>query len=193
MTILGQHTVAETFDLIAALDFRVNKDSEQWLKVQKARTGPPTPERARLDGDMMSFIAKWGSVRDKQKTMLRILNASNPLVPSDTIPAEPNFRAVDDCFRVDVPHFKDIEQRLDAEAKALGLPETDLSGMPKQDSVDADFNALQKVDKVIKTGEDASKGATKAVGSGLLAHPGIVLGGIAALLGAGYVVKKVYL
>ncbi len=191
MTILGQHTVAETRDLIRASNFRVNKNLQQLQRVQSFRLRPPTAEnfekQQRLDADMTAFVKKWTDVRDKETLFMLASMMANPALAPFVMPAESSYKAIDGAFRVDIPHFKDIEQRIDAEARLLGLPATDLSGIPPQNSPDADFAALQKLDGAIAAaGNPLGKpGGTDSVASsplGLLLIGGAVVVGIGGIL-----------
>ncbi len=148
MTILGQHTVAETRDLMRALQFRINRIDEQWFKIQELRRGK-TEAQERIDADWISFQRVWTDTRDKQAMLLGLSIGSNPNVHPAVLPAEPNYKAIIDVVQVRIPHLKDMEQRIDAEAAALQLPPTDLSGIPPQNSPDVDMRALAKLDAAI--------------------------------------------
>jgi hypothetical protein len=186
MTILGQHTVAETRDLIRAIEFRVNKDVQQFGRIQAQRLNPPTAAQTKLDSDMTAFIREWTDTRDKQTVLMTASVLANPSVAPFILPAEKQFVAINDVVSVRIPHLMDIEQRIDTEAANIGLAPTDRSGAPPQNSPDADFVALKKLDSAIKDGETAAKGAAKS-------NTGLIIG--AAVLGVigVVVVTKVYL
>jgi hypothetical protein len=186
MTILGMHTVMETVDLIRATEFRVKQVMEQWRKVKLKRLNPPTAAQVQLDKDVDAFINRWTSARDAASLEMLAITTATPLVPMEVLPAEIQFANVDNATRRDSPRLGDIQNRLDIEAKALGLKAIDLSATPSQNSADLDFQAFKGLDAAIKSGEKAVKDAAKSnagllIGAGLLGVLGIV------------VVTKVYL
>lgn len=192
MTILGQHTVAETRDLIRAQQFRINKNDKQWMRIRTQRLSPPTAEQKLLDDDWIAFMRVWTDTRDKQTLLLAASIAVNPNVSPVILPAETNFKAINEVLHVRVPHLKDMEQRIEVQAHELGLPPVDLSGMPAQNSPDADFAALKKLDAAIgAAGNPLGKpGGNDSVAKSPL---GMILIGAAALTVVGGViyVKKV--
>ncbi len=197
MTILGQHTVAETRDLIRACEFRVNKNLQQLQRIQSFRLRPPSLEQfeaqQKLDTDMANFVKKWTNVRDRETLLMTASMLANPAVAPFIMPAESSYKAIDGAFRVDIPHFKDIEQRIDAEARLLNMAPTDLGGIPAQNSPDADFAALKKLDSAIAAGEKAAKDAGKAAGEAAKSNMGLVIGaGVVGVVGI-VVLTKVYL
>lgn len=192
MTILGQHTVAETRDLIRSLQFRINKIDQQWQKVRSQRMNPPSPEQQRTDDDWLSFLRVWTDTRDKQTIAMTAGIVASPAVHPSVLPAEQSWKAIDDVTRVRIPHLKDIDQRIAAEAMALSLPPIDLSQQPGQNAPDADFAALTKLDAAIAaTGNPLGKpGGTDSIAKSPLGL--IVIGGaIIAVIGGGLYVKTV--
>lgn len=185
MTILGQHTVAETRDLMRATEFRVNKNIQQLQKVQSHRLQPITAEQKQLDNDVRKFVEHWVDVRDKQTLLMAAAVASNPNVNIAILPAEPNFVAIDNAARRDEPRLMDIQGRIEAEAAEQGLAHVDFSAQPTQDSPDADFAALKKLDAAIAKVGLPPAGKPTPIGY-------YIAGAAAAALGI-VVVTKVYL
>jgi hypothetical protein len=151
MTILGQHTINETRDLIRALQYRITKLDQQAFRNQMNRSGQPSESQLNfmmtLDKDWADFLKAWTTVRDSEVDRMVIASSLQPLVSNDVLPAEASFKAITDVVQSREPHLADLNQRIDKEAVALGFQPTDLSGMPAQDSPDADFAALKKLDK----------------------------------------------
>jgi len=194
MTILGQHTVAETRDLIRSQQFRINKNDQQWARIRTRRLNPPTAAQQKLDDEWIAFMRIWTETRDKQTLFLAAAIAANPNVNSAILPAESNFKAINEVTNVRIPHLKELEQLIDAEARELNIPPTDLSGIPAQNSPDADFAALQKLDGAIAAGGNplGKPGGTDSVAKSPL---GLALIGAAILVVAGgalYVKKVVF-
>lgn len=194
MTILGQHTVAEARDLLRATEFRVNKNIQQLDKVRAARPRQPSsPEQVRLDADMSIFVKRWVETRDKQALLLAASIASNPMVSPSVLPAETNYVAIVKASTRDDPRLVFIEQRIDVEAKQLNLAPTNLAGMPSQNSPDADFAGLRKLDAAIAAGEKAAAEAAAAAKKAAKSNIGLLLGlGAVGVLGT-VVAVKIYL
>lgn len=192
MTILGQHTINETRDLIRAQQFRITKNDQQFSKVRAQRFSPPSSEQSVLDMDWANFMRVWTDTRDRETLAMAAGMAANPTVSPDVLPAEKNFKAVNSVLTERIPHLKDLEQRINDEAKTLGLTPTDLSRMPSQDSPDADFNAMKKLDAAIK---DSGNPLGKPGGSDSVARSplgiALIVGAVAALAGGVIYVKKV--
>lgn len=190
MTILGQHTVAETRDLIRSQQFRINKNDQQWVRIRSQRLAPPTAAQTLLDDQWIQFMKVWTDERDKQTLLMTAAMLANPSVAPFILPAESNFKAINDVLTVRVPHLKELEQKIDAEAASLALPPTDLSGQPAQNSPDADFAALRKLDAAIAAaGNPLGKpGGTDSVAKSPL---GLILigGAVLAVIGGGLYIK----
>ena len=187
MTILGRHTVAETRDLIRATEFRVNQDVRQWNLVRARRSGPKTQTQNTLDSDFAKFIDRWTNVRDTQTLAMLASVRANPGGAPFSLPAEDQFVAIDNATRRTNPRLGDIQQRLDLEASTLGLPGVDLSATPAQNSPDADFAALGKLDQAIAAaGNPLGKpGGSDSVATspiGLVVIGGVALAGLVGVL-----------
>jgi len=193
MTILGQHTIAETRDLIRTLEFRINKNLRQYELIRSLRMLPKTRVQADLDRDVAAFANRWIIVRDRQTLLMAASIVSNPKVSPLIIPAETNFQAIDKATRLDNPRLIEIQQRINAEAIDLSLPAVDLKGIPPQGSPDADFVALKKLDAAIAAGEETAKRATTEIGKAAKSNVGLLVGlGVVGVLGV-VVATKVYL
>ncbi len=190
MTILGQHTVAETRDHIRSQQFRINKIDEQYMKVRAQRLAPPSPAQQLLDSDWIAFQKAWTDTRDKAIFFMTASVVANPNVAPFILPAEGSYKEVNAVLHERIPHLKDMEQRVDAEAAALNLKPTDLSGIPSQDSPDADFAAIKKLDAAIAAaGNPLGKpGGTDSVAKSPL---GLILigGAVLAVVAGGLYVK----
>ena len=187
MTILGKHTVAETRDLVRATEFRVNKDLKQWEAVKKRRAPQLTMGQSRLDSDIAKFVTRWTDVRDTQTLAMLASVLANPGVAPFILPAEDQFVAISNARSRTEPRLVTIESGIDQEASTLGLPPTDLSAAPPQNSPDADFVALQKLDQAIAAaGNPLGKpGGSDSVATsplGLLAIGGVALVGVVGVL-----------
>lgn len=187
MTIFGQHTIAETRDLIRSLQFRITKDDQQLSKVRQQRSAPPSAEQDKLDSDWIAFIRVWTDERDKNTLAMAGGMAANPGVAPFVLPAESNFKAITAVTQTRIPHLAELEQRINAEAASLALPPTDLSAIPPQGSPDADFVALRKLDAAIGALGNplGTPGSTSSVAKsplGLILIGSAVLAGVAGIL-----------
>jgi hypothetical protein len=189
MTILGQHTVSETRDLIRATEFRVNKLVQLLQRIQTQRANPPTDEQLKLDDDMAKFVRKWIDVRDTQTIIMAAAVTANPSVHPVILPAEKQFVAIVEVStrnpNTDL-RLISLQNRVDTAAEKLGLAKVDLSQTPSQNSPDADFLALKKLDAAIKSGEETAKKVVKS-------NTGLIIGAVVAGVVGVVVVTKVYL
>ncbi len=190
MTILGQHTIAETRDLIRFNEFRINKYLNRLQQLQMRRLQPISVEQQQLDNDMTIFVKRWVDVRDKNTLAMAAGMAANPGVVPEILPAESNFVAINKATSIDNPRFITIEQRVDAESAAAGLAEVDLSASPGQNSPDADFLAMRKLDAAIAAaGNPLGKpGGTDSVITSPLGL--ILIGGVILAMFGGVVYLK---
>ena len=187
MTILGQHTIAETRDLIRALQFRITKLDQQLSRVRSQRLSPPTADQQNLDDAWTSFLRVWTDSRDKNTLAMAAGMAANPGVADFVLPAESNFQDITNVVQVRVPHLAELQQNIEAQASALQIAPVDLSGVPPQNSPDADFAALGKLDAAIAAvGNPLGKpGGTDSVAKsplGLILIGGAVIAGIGGVL-----------
>jgi len=187
MTILGRHTVAETRDLIRATEFRVNQNLKYWESIRARRTGARTPDQTLLDSDIAKFVDRWTTVRDTQTLAMLASVLANPGVAPFILPAEDQFVAIDNATRRTNPRLGDIQGRLEKEAATVGLPGVDLSATPAQNSPDADFAALGKLDQAIAAiGNPLGKpGGSDSVATspiGLVVIGGVALAGLVGVL-----------
>jgi len=192
MTILGQHTVAETRDLIRSVEYRANKLVSKLRKIQSLRVPPLSDAQKELDADAFNFMRRWTDTRDANTLMMTASVIANPFVPTSVLTAEGNWNAIDKASRITPPRLMDIQNRIEMEGAGLGLAPITLE-MPSQNSPDADFTALKTLDAAIAKGESAAKSASKGIVSSI---PWWAWGaGAAALGGYGYynyrMVKKV--
>ncbi len=149
MTILGQHTIAETRDLIRSVEFRVNKYLTRLQQLQMRRLQPTTAEQQQLDSDMTTFVKRWVDVRDTNTLAMAAGMAANPGVIPDILPAESNWVAIQKAFAGDEPRLIDLQNRIDIESNGQGFVPVDLSTIPGQNSPDVDFLAMRKLDAAI--------------------------------------------
>ena len=148
MTILGQHTVAEVRDLMRVINFQVSQYAAQLEKIRSHRV-TTSAEQAQTDKDFGEFVRLWTDTRDKQAIAMAAGMAASPNVHPTILPAEPSYKAINDLTNVRVPHWAEIKQKIDAEAKLDGLPAVDFSKQPSQNSADADSVAIKKLDGAI--------------------------------------------
>src|ERR1700722_18450202 len=131
MTILGQYTVAELEDLIAAKDYAVNQLSYAYFgdagkhDLHKDSTWPT---------DFTALSIRYNDAKSKAQGMATALKASNPLIPNNLIPADAAYKAVLKSLRaspttISKGDLQDLSNRL----AALGI-QTDYSGMPQPKS-----------------------------------------------------------
>lgn len=205
MTILGQHTVAETRDLLNRTAYVVNVLQAAWERFAPAWVPRPGASYMTQDGrtPRERWLADWVTFRDRldavhARAKLIALQSLKPGVPASLIDAEKVYadlmRAITksgagDYVTGDLP---DLRERLSAALAEYNYPPLDFSAMPGSDAADVDFIAYTNVDGSIKpirelggaivaTAKDAATSSTASwlFGGALLAgalYAGITFG-----------------
>lgn len=175
MTILGQYTVAELEDLIAAKDYAVNQLSYAYFgdagkhDLHKDITWP---------ADFTALSIRYNDAKSKAQNLISALKVSNPLIPNNLIPADATYKAILKSLRtspntISKGDLQDLSNRL----AALGI-QTDYSAMPQPKSgSDIELSALKAANVALAPFEHPIPSPKK--------HPVIWIAGILGLI-AGY-------
>jgi hypothetical protein len=175
MTILGQYTVAELEDLIAAKDYAVNQLSYAYFgdagkhDLHKDPTWPT---------DFTALSIRYNNAKTKAQNLISALKVSNPLIPNNVIPADAPYKSILKSLRaspntISKGDLQDLSNRL----AALGI-QTDYSAMPQPKSgSDIELSAFKAANVALAPLEHPIPSPTK--------HPTLWIVGILGLV-AGY-------
>jgi len=187
---LEKHTVHETRDLIAAIEYRVQRYNTEYEKLK----GVPYVWRqnnpglaADLDADWTAIKTKWKEDSDKTLRYLTYLVVTNPIMGADRIAAEEQWKLT--LAFVEGPTasptikgtlrncYARIEQAL---GKAVDVD----TGRPSQDAPDFDMSRLKELDAFIKKYEQTRDAAADKAGNFLTSPKGLLLiaGGVGAVI-----------
>lgn len=155
-TVLGHHSIAETRELAALIDFQVRAADDLIAKHQPLPTDAAT---ASAMARWRTWRENWQKTRDKVLFDLRVLSFSSPLTPATLQAAETHYVKLKCAINksCDESHTDpgDMREVTTALEKALG-ESADLSGFraqfPEQSQIsDPDMTAFQKLDAAVKT------------------------------------------
>lgn len=190
-TILGDHTVAETRDLLGVVDYRFDAVERSYKEIAH-----PDPDLA-ADWDALKRL--WISERDAVATRLTFLNTSLWSLPASAIVSEPEYQRI--IAFTEQPSsasgaplhvarkgdLHDCQARIQA---AVGHP-ANTGGSPSQDATDWDFSTLKKLDASINQIEKAKEGAASGAASFFSSPLGIFLLVGGAVVG-GFYLKQLF-
>lgn len=193
MTVLGQHTIAETRDLMKVVDYRFKEVDKAFNQISSEWKATHPDEYRLLSMDWTAEKKHWMDESDSVALKLTVIN-STTVVPADTIPAENEYKRILGFVEYGAASgverrpgdLRDCQTRIE---KALGK-QIDLSGRPNMESNDTDINAIKKLDASIKAGEAAAASAKKGTWDAATSKQGLMfLGGAAAAVGVYLFVK----
>ncbi len=154
MTILGQHTIDETRQLIRTVEFRIDRTTQTLLTHLEFNA-----ENVALVNDWNAFVdERWKAAHDKAIASMLNSKILNPLVSESIMPAEKEFQIISTAINakpgvISPGDLSDLINRLE-KASGLTLDET---GHPMPPDFDPDLGAFQRADAAIKAGEGAAK------------------------------------
>lgn len=199
MTILGFHSITECQDLVRTIEFRIQETDKVYSTITSAFRSANPAIAQDLDFDWAAFKKRWRDGIDSILASLTLLDASQPLVPASSIPAEGQYLQIKKLQNVSGTDtfakgdLQDCIQRIQVAANT----QIDESNAPVPSSFDPDFAAYKKLDTTIKAGEAAAKAAANGAGNIVKSNWPLFLGlgvGVTALTVGGLIVaKKVYL
>ncbi len=187
MTILGQHTAAETLDLV--------KDKDNLLS-GLATSFASLPAPAVTDTGWYDDFTALQSRYDNAKTVFDLTLTMNPLVSNNLLTTESDYQAILSALQktsgvTSSGDAQDVYNRLSAMLAAYGAPPVN-ENVVQPTAPDADLAALQAATQVTtainNAAAAAAKGATSAFSSGKLITYGVV--GVVGLLGITFVAAK---
>lgn len=182
MTVLGNHTIAETRDLMKVVENRFKEVDKGFQQISSQyKTEHPDDYRL-LALDWEKEKKHWTDESNAVAIKLTILNTG--LSPATLIPAEDEYKRILGFVEYGASSgverragdLRDCELRIE---KALGRQL--IYGRPDMNSSDADSAALKKVDAAIKAGEKGAQAASKGLLDAATTKPGLMfLGGAGA-------------
>jgi hypothetical protein len=142
MTLFGDHTIAETEDLIRAKDIGR-------ADLLKARAGLPAPPDATWDADYAAFNSRYENAKTLFKVEAQLVRQSTPMVSDDFRTSESGYQAILKALRKDPNEsiaapgdFNDLWFRVE-HAQGGPIPENRASIQPKATDVDLEvFKAI---------------------------------------------------
>lgn len=190
MTVLGNHTIAETRDLMRTVEFRIERAADLVNRL------PFSTDNVKLVKEWNEFVeVRWKNAHDQALNRILVLKFDNPLASESVIPAEGEFKLVMKARNqqgegIVVPgDLSDLIHRLEV-GSGQSLDE---DNHPLPTGFDPDLAAFQAVDAKIKAGEKAAEDAKKAAGNAAKSNVGLIIG-LSALGIVGVVVAtKIYL
>ena len=156
-TVLGEHSVGETRDLINVLEWRTDKINQGWREIAErglsnvALKGDPS-----FQTDLDAYLDRWISARRKAKLTLAAITLATPFVAESLVPSEGTYQDLLHATSATYPSYgkgdlPDVQHRLQAMRPNNPI---DFSGMPNSNAPDFDLNAYRAADTVWKaTGE----------------------------------------
>lgn len=196
MTVLGQHTIAETEDLMKTVEFRIQAGNKTNAQITMPQIAANQALYMDLQKDWNNFQVRWATARDPVLNSLLVKNVGQPLVPVSLIVSEPEYQAIKKAINVggqDTYVKGDLTDVLNRIEQFSGqtINEKD---HPMPSGFDPDLAAYKKVDASIKAGEAAALAATNAAGAVSFMMPWwVYAGGAAAALAVGYVYVRPFL
>ena len=165
MPLLGQHTAAETLDLIRAKDLTI-------FALDKARQEAGKAPDDTWEADRENFGARYEKARTIANGLIGASRVSLPLVGDEYRPVEPAYQGVLDSLSktpgtIQKGDLQDLWNRVE-NARGSAIPIDVLKLQPT--AGDPDLKVFQASDTVIRKGEEAAKKAS----------PWLIVGGVAA-------------
>ena len=192
-TVAGRHTVAETRQLMAVVDYRF-RETEKAIEAMKARGLPANiDERTALLTDWTRALAAWRNARPRLVLSLKVKNAATVL-PSSFVPSEDEWLetlAFVEGQELRRGSLQDVVRRVERATGQRIL----FAEQPSQNASDPDLAVYRELDREIRAGEGGAKSAGDAIGEFVAKHPFLVIGGavaISLLVLAPYVTPLLY-
>jgi hypothetical protein len=183
--ILGQYSIAELVDLLAAKDYLLNQTEtayNTWLAAN-----PGSSPDASFASDWQAMKDRYAAARSKAQTAIDLAKL-NVFVSNTLMPAQAEYVAVLQSMTKSATgdggttwgpgDIVDLENRL---GNAGVKVDTSQMPQPKKGS-DADLSTYQVADTTIKTGEQAAQQVEKAAKSALTIVPWYAWAGGATVL-----------
>lgn len=195
MTVVGQHTIQETEDLMKTVEFRIEAGNKVNAQITMPQVAAQPDVYKDLQQDWTNFQIRWATARDPVLTDLFIANAAQPLVPASLIPTEKQYQAIKSAINVsgnDTYTKGDLMDCLLRIENFAGQT-IDEKNHPMPSDFDPDLSVYKKVDDSIKAGEAAAKAASAAVTNVAKSNIPLLVGLGIVGIGGVIVATKVYL
>ncbi len=185
--ILGQHTLGEVRDLLAAKDY-------EHARIQAAYDAAPANVDAKdpaWKSDWAAFLDRYKSARLKALAEIAAASAVTVGPALTVLPAEGTWKGILATLTKDPskPYTDTDEQGLFVRLQKAGVT-PDVSHVPQPQSADVDLGIYRGADDLLKGGAAAVSAATNAGTSAVKKNPWpFILGGL-AVVGVGYVALR---
>lgn len=174
MTILGQHTVAETRGMIRVVQYRVDEVSKAFARIPDAWKTAHPAEYAAIARDWANVVHDWNEALGIVELDLKVRSAASG-GREDLAPADISYRKIlgfveygENTGTVRTPgDLRDTQERIE---KANGAP-VNLQGRPDiSKEPDPDLRVYKSADEVLRSGEAAAKShfTWAAIGAGIV-------------------------
>ena len=161
MTVMGQHTIAETRDLIAVLNGRTI--DLQNAVYQIAQNPDAIAKDPTLQADWAAYMARWTASVANVEQVLNGLSDTNPAVPESVYPVESSFQRIIKTTNPQSPKAYTDKDLMGLQIRIQKLTAIPWQTRPIPSSFDLDFNTYEVADSGVK----AVEGAGNAVAGGL--------------------------
>lgn len=175
-TVLGEHTVAELKDLLAAKTVEVDRVEKAYQKILDL--GPPKPEVTAWKTDWDTFKERWSAATKEAQDAIDAWSW-NPFVPDNMAAAESQYVGVLKALSQAYPELHTVPGDLND----LGIRLTQLGGeidnspLPQpQPNSDFDFNALQTTNAAAQVAQHAADALTLSKKTWVIIGLGVGLG-----------------
>jgi hypothetical protein len=180
MTVLGQQTVAELRDLLAAKDYTVRQIEQAYAEFAPSWSSRDAAAATQWKADWTAFRKRYDVARAGAQHAIDFAKLTP--VSDSLLPADSEFQAVLRALKqvdgtITKGDLQDLYSRISSAGKA-----PDVSQTPQPTAPDADLRAYKAADTAVKTVEQAERAVAKSAESAL--SPKVVVFG---LLGLGLV------
>lgn len=166
MTVLGNHTVKETRELITVVQYRFDQVENAYKGISKEWRDAHPQDARLLDLEWANEKKHWQEVRDSVAKSLTWKNSTN-VAPADMIASEEEWKAI--LGFVEYGASSGVERRPDdlrsiqERIEKIRGQQVDLQGVPKMSTDDPDMNAVKTLDASIAAAKGGAMKAAKDV------------------------------
>jgi hypothetical protein len=187
MTILGQHTVSETRDLIAVLNGRTIDLTNGFQTIQQ--TPALSTQDPALAADWAAYLARWATSENNEQQYLNVLSIGNPTVPESVLPSEASYQRILKTVNPQLPNAYTDKDLMGLQIRIQKLTTIPWVNRQLPPDFDFDLSTYQAADSAAKGIQSAGSGALSTLGEAAAANwKPLVVGGIA--VGAGLIIAK---
>lgn len=195
MTVLGQHTIEETKDLMKQIEWRIRETDRINNLITPDQIVQNAAEFSDMEMDWTKFKSRWAAARDSVLDRLFVINVANPLVPATMIACENQFQIIKKAINVSGNETFTKGDLNDCTLRIVKFADKpfDSKDQPMPTGFDPDLLAYKKLDSSIRAGEAAAAAAAAKAKETASSNIGLIVGaGIVGVIGV-IVATKVYL